>query len=244
MESVIESIVLVSKLNLRIVWLAPSSMWSFTTRLSILMSETLHYKYPESAPTLVEKEVYPLRWECYATKERPDISGLPSLDYALYLFDTVKFHLGQSYRFFDEEQFVQNLNEFYHGDPIRMASEQRLWFIQYLLVLSFGSAFLSRTKSDDPPGSHFFVRAMSLMPNHTSLWKDSLLAIEVLAMVGLYLYSIDQRESAYIYVSTSKSFWQYMLLTWSFYDSWVKPCELHSMKDFTLNCLKNNSAQM
>lgn len=87
-----------------------------------------------------------------------------------------------------------------------MASEQRLWFIQYLLVLSFGSAFLSRTKSDDPPGSHFFVRAMSLMPNHSSLWKDSLLAIEVLAMVGLYLYSIDQRESAYIYVSTSKFF--------------------------------------
>ena len=206
LESVTKSIVLVPKLNMRIVWLAPSSMWSFTTRLSILMSETLHYKYPESAPTLIEKEVYPLRWECYATKERPDISGLPSLDYALYLFDTVKFHLGQSYRFFDEEQFVQNLNEFYHGDPIRMASEQRLWFIQYLLVLSFGSAFLSRTKSDDAPGSHFFLRAMSLMPNHSSLWKDSLLAIEVLAMVGLYLYSIDQRESAYIYVSTSSAF--------------------------------------
>lgn len=202
LESVAMNIVLIRKLNMRIVWLAPSSMWSFTTRLAILISETLHYKYPESAPTLVEKEVYPLRWECCATKEQPDISGLPSLDYALYLFDTVKFHLGQSYRFFDEEQFIQNLNEFYHGDPISMASEQRLWFIQYLLVLSFGSAFLSRTKSDDPPGSQFFVRAMSLMPNHTSLWKDSLLAIEVLAMVGLYLYSIDQRESAYIYVST------------------------------------------
>ncbi|KAJ5334559.1 hypothetical protein N7452_006962 [Penicillium brevicompactum] len=199
-----------TKKNRRIwIWLAPSSMWSFTTRLSILMSETLHYKYPESAPTLVEKEVYPLRWECYATKERPDISGLPSLDYALYLFDTVKFHLGQSYRFFDEEQFVQNLNEFYHGDPIRMASEQRLWFIQYLLVLSFGSAFLSRTKSDDPPGSHFFLRAMSLMPNHSSLWEDSLLAIEVLAMVGLYLYSIDQRESAYIYLGQAMRIAQY-----------------------------------
>ncbi|KAJ5462288.1 hypothetical protein N7530_010493 [Penicillium desertorum] len=183
------------------IWLAPSSMWSFTTRLTILMTEKLHSKYPEGAPSLLEREVYPLRWESCASNERLDISGLPSLDYALYLFDTVKFHLGQSYRFFDEELFIKNIQEFYHGDPVKMASEHRLWFVQYLLVLSFGTAFLSRTKSDDPPGSKFFVRAMSLMPNHASLWKDSLLAIEVLAMAGLYLYSIDQRESAFIYVS-------------------------------------------
>lgn len=188
-----------------LVWLAPSSMWSFTTRLTILMTEKLYFKYPDSAPSLVEKEVYPLRWDSCASNERPDISGLPSLDYALYLFDTVKFHLGQNYRFFDEELFTKNIQEFYHGDPVKMATENRLWFVQYLLVLSFGTAFLSRTKSDDPPGSNFFVRAMSLMPNHASLWKDSMLAIEVLAMAGLYLYSIDQRESAYIYVSRGVS---------------------------------------
>lgn len=39
---------------------------------------------------------------------------------------------------------------------------------------------------------------MSLMLNHASLWKDSLLAIEVLAMARMLLYSMDQRESAYI----------------------------------------------
>lgn len=196
---------LIHSLNMCLVWLAPSSMWSFTTRLTILMTEKLYFKYPDSAPSLVEKEVYPLRWDSCASNERPDISGLPSLDYALYLFDTVKFHLGQNYRFFDEELFTKNIQEFYHGDPVKMATENRLWFVQYLLVLSFGTAFLSRTKSDDPPGSNFFVRAMSLMPNHASLWKDSMLAIEVLAMAGLYLYSIDQRESAYIYVSRGVS---------------------------------------
>ncbi|QQK40055.1 Zn(II)2Cys6 transcription factor [Penicillium digitatum] len=41
---------------------------------------------------------------------------------------------------------------------------------------------------------------MSLIPDHASLWKDSLPAIEVLAIAALYLYSIDQRESAYIYL--------------------------------------------
>jgi hypothetical protein len=71
------------------------------------------------------------------------------------------------------------------------------------LILAFGTALhLSQPlPSGQPPGSKFFVRAMGLMPDHTALWKDSLFAIEVLAMVGLYLYSIDQRESAHVYVS-------------------------------------------
>lgn len=187
------------------VWLAPSSMWSFTTRLTILMTEKLHHEYPHGAPTLLETEIYPLRWDVSSAHEPPDINGLPSLDYAVYLFETVKFHLGQSYRIFDEEAFLNNLHIFYHGDAVQRATEYRLWFIQFLLVISFGTALLSRTKGVEPPGSKFFVRAMSLLPDLASLWKDSLLAIEVLAMAGLYLYSIDQRESAHIYVSPNRN---------------------------------------
>jgi hypothetical protein len=151
--------------------------------------------------------VYPLKWDSCASKDAPDISGLPSLDYATYLFDTVKFHLGQSYRFFDEDSFAHKLIEFYNGEPAAMAREDRLWFIQFLLVISFGTSFLcrSRTDSDQPPGSKFFIRAMSLMPCHASLWKDSLMAIEALALAALYLYSVDKRESAYIYVSSKIS---------------------------------------
>ena len=165
------------------------------------MSEQLHHEFPYDAPTLVEKEIYSLRWDICPESEPPDISGLPSLDYALYLFDTVKFQLGQSFRFFDEKQFVNYLQEFYHGEPAKMAAEYRLWFIQFLLVLAFGTALLCRSKSSQPPGAKFFLRAMSLMPYHASMWKDSLMASEVLAMASLYLYSIDQRESAHINVS-------------------------------------------
>ncbi|QMW35971.1 hypothetical protein G4B84_011500 [Aspergillus flavus NRRL3357] len=116
---------------------------------------------------------------CQSADDPPDISGLPSLDHALYLSETVKFHLGQSYRLYNEDEFIHN----------------------FLLVLAFGTAFLHRSgRSKDPPGSKFFIRAMSLMPDQAPLWKGSLLAIEVLGMAGLYLYSIDQRESAHIYV--------------------------------------------
>ncbi|RAK81572.1 Zn(II)2Cys6 transcription factor [Aspergillus fijiensis CBS 313.89] len=191
------------------IWLAPSSMWSFTTRLTILMTEKLHHQYPHNAPTLRANEIYPLRWEVRPASRPPDIADLPSLDYSLYLFNTVKFHLGQL-RFFNEEQFVERLQEFYHGNPVAVATEYRLWFIQLLLVLSFGTALLCRSKSpDQPPGSRFFARAMSLMPDHASLWKDSLLAIEVLALASLYLYSIDQRESAHIYLGQAIRIAQY-----------------------------------
>lgn len=166
-----------------------------------MMTEQLYHEYPHNAPTLLETEIYPIRWDVCSIHQPPDISGLPSLDYALYLFETVKFHLGQSYRFFDEGAFLSNLHEFYHGNAAQRAADYRLWFIQFLLVVSFGTALLSRSKGTDPPGSKFFTRAMSLMPDHASLWKDSLLAIEVLAMAALYLYSIDQRESGQIYVS-------------------------------------------
>lgn len=165
-----------------------------------MMTEKLQLRNTHSAHT-IEKESYPIRWDASPADDPPDINGLPSLDHAVYLSETVKFHLGQSYRLYNEDEFIHNVREFYHGDSVKMATEHRLWFILFLLVLAFGTAFLHRSKrSKDPPGSKFFIRAMSLMPDHAPLWKGSLLAIEVLGMAGLYLYSIDQRESAHIYV--------------------------------------------
>ncbi|RKK97875.1 hypothetical protein BFJ68_g13835 [Fusarium oxysporum] len=147
-------------------------------------------------PQLIEEDVYKLSW---TQLEKADVSGLPSLDYAIYLFHTFKFHLGQTYRLFDEVEFVNQIRDFY-SDAQSKAEENRLWYVKFLLILAFGTAFLSSQPlpSKEPPGAKFFVRAMGLMPDHTALWKDSLFAIEVLAMVGLYLYSIDERESAHL----------------------------------------------
>lgn len=190
-----------------IVWLAPSSLWSLTARLKVMITEKLQIQPPDSGPGFLEGDTYALQWRSAVPTDPPDISGLPSMDQALYLFTTVKFHLGQIYRFFDDEEAsVSHVQEFYHGNAAAKASKCRLWFVQFLLVLAFGNAFLSRSRhTRDPPGSKFFVRVRSLMPDHASLWEDSLLAIEVLAMTGLYLYSIDYRESAHVYVCLSSN---------------------------------------
>lgn len=168
-----------------------------------MMAENLHLESPYKIPSALNREIYPLRWTPAPAEDPPDISGLPSIDDALYLFNTVKHHLDQHYRFFDEESFTRHLNEFYTDNSLQKATDNRLWFVHFLLVLAFGNAFLLRPRNTtNPPGSKFFLRAMSLLPNYTDLWTEGLLAVEVLALAGLYLYCVDHRESAHVYVRT------------------------------------------
>jgi proline utilization trans-activator len=166
-----------------------------------MIAEKLHVESHYSGPELFDGDLYPIQWQPVRAAEHPDISNLPSIDHALYLFNTVKFHLGHNHLLIDEREFVTHVHEFYYGDPIKQANECRLWFVQFLLVLAFGNAFLLSSKNTtDPPGAKFFLRAMSLMPDHTALSQGGFLAIEVLSLTGLYLYSIDHRSSAHVYI--------------------------------------------
>ncbi|KAL4895512.1 Zn(II)2Cys6 transcription factor [Aspergillus ambiguus] len=159
------------------IWLAPSSACPLEMHL--------------------DGDIYPLDWT------RDPTSGcsaeLPSLDYALHMLNITKLHLGQAYRFLDEDSFVSHILAFYNNSEEETA-ESRIWFVQFLLILAFGKAFLSRPNGHDAPGSKFFVRAMSIMPVDTSTGRDSLMVIEALALAALYLYAIDHRENAHLYV--------------------------------------------
>ncbi|KAI2462765.1 hypothetical protein F4781DRAFT_419001 [Annulohypoxylon bovei var. microspora] len=180
------------------IWLAPWSTWSFTMRLMLMLSDKLHPGNPSIPPNIIDPEVWTLPKA--PSSDLPDFSSLPSLEHALYLLSSVKFHLCQTYRFFNEAEIEKQIRSFY-SDPLQRTVECPLWFVKFLLILAFGTAFQAQSpETQEPPGAKFFVRAMALLPDPTSLWKDSLLAIEVLALVGLYLFSIDQRESGHIYL--------------------------------------------
>lgn len=167
-----------------------------------MMTEKLELSPTNDPPKLyLDGDIYPFAWDRITATEPPDTTGLPSIDHALYLFHIVRFHLARTYRFFDESSFVTNLHNFYNSRSAEKAAEPRFWFVQFLLVLALGNAFLSRPRNQaDPPGSKYFARAMAAMPNHTSTGKDSLLAIEALALAGLYSYAIDHREAAHMQV--------------------------------------------
>lgn len=167
---------------------------------------------PYKAPAFDDDDIYPVRWKVgSAVDGNPDVSDLPSSEEARYLFNTVKFHLGQIYPLLDEKFFTTGMDKFYGEKPIgEMPEPPRLWFIQYFLVLSFGRAFLSRSKvPGEPPGWKYFSRAMSLMPDRAILARDILVSIEILGLSALYLYSIEHRESAQLFVSVSPAYYYY-----------------------------------
>lgn len=167
------------------------------------MESYLPQQNTPATPLNLDGAAYRLTWTRRPIDESPDLSGLPSLDYALYLYNTVKFHLGQLFRLIDEEHFLSNLNAFYQSIPTG-ASASRLWYVQYLLVLAFGKAFLvAGTASSTPVGSHFAARALSLLPEFPDIHGEDILEIEVLCLAALYLQSIDMRIAAFQYVSTT-----------------------------------------
>ena len=163
----------------------------------------LHSRPASDISFSLDGDAYRLTWKTSPSRypRQAELSGIPPLNYATYLYDTVKFHLSQVFLLFDEHTFDVQLQEFYQ-DATEKVAQNRLWFIQFLLVLAFGTALLNSTvaSNTDPPGASFFLRAMSLMPDMLNLWEDPSTSTEIFAMIALYLYSIDMRESAYLYV--------------------------------------------
>ena len=149
----------------------------------------------------LDGDIYQLDWDDVEVPDPMNNSGLPSLNSALYLFDMTRFHLGQIYRIFEADSLRTQIHDFYHFRGLVITVTSRIWMARFLLVLAFGSAFLSRKKCRNPPGSRFFVRSMQLIPRHMKMGKDSFMVIEALALASLYLYAVDHREEAHINVS-------------------------------------------
>lgn len=53
-----------------------------------------------------------LEWAPLRPNEAPDVDRLPPIDYSLYLFHTVKFHLGNFFQIIDEQMFLSHLGRF------------------------------------------------------------------------------------------------------------------------------------
>ena len=144
---------------------------------------------------------FKLQWQPLRRDEAPDVSNLPPLDYALYLFNTVKFYFGVLFYVIDEPNYLKELYELYEA-PATKANLSRMWYAQYLLILAFGKAIVNNTRGRNaPPGYQYAVRAMSLMPDLSGLDVDAYQAIETLSLAALYLQSVDMRMAAFHHVS-------------------------------------------
>lgn len=157
-----------------------------------------------------EPPVYPwdletinLTWSPVGLYDQPDVSGLPSCEYALYLLSTVQYHLGSLYEIIDHEAFREQVERFYQ-DPAGEAYRSRFWYSQFLLVLAFGEAFLTTGSNKGVPGIKYASRGLSLIPSLIPMDKDkeTLAVVQAHCLAALYLQAVDLRLMAFQIVST------------------------------------------
>ncbi|PYI33795.1 hypothetical protein BP00DRAFT_338025, partial [Aspergillus indologenus CBS 114.80] len=178
----------------------PSSSWSFSQRVFLLLKSAVpDYPCPD-LPFHIDGCTWELSWSRTDFDDVSVVEGLPSLDDFLYLLNTVKFHSSRMLYLVDEDEFIPHLHEFYDRG-LEKAKAQPLWFIQYLLIIALAKAFLTTPRNPKlPPGSAFFTRAMSLVPDFIGLNRQPNRGMQILYLIGLYLVSVDMKDAAYVYV--------------------------------------------
>ncbi|CAJ0554730.1 Ff.00g132430.m01.CDS01 [Fusarium sp. VM40] len=182
-------------------YLGTSSNWSFTRRALSLTHEYIHQSPIATDTLLFDGSAYDLGWDGSRITPAPDPPIMPSLDHAVFLVNTVKFHCGQLFHLFDEETFMGYLHEFY-ADPTGQIAAADLRYIHLLLVLAFGKAFAENNnyQSKRPPGADYFVTALRLLPSIHILVYEPLISTEILCCIALYFESLDYRHSSHGFI--------------------------------------------
>ncbi|KAI1825075.1 fungal-specific transcription factor domain-containing protein [Xylaria intraflava] len=182
-------------------FLGPTSTWSYSQQVMALIKDHLKSADSPEVPLNPEGREFVLDWPSVGPIGPLSLSALPSLDLALYLTNTVKFHLGQLYHMFHEKTFITGLHKFYEQGPYSEPSpENRLWYIHFLLIMAFGHALLSGYVGQRPAGSELASRAIELMPDTFGLNQNPVMSAEILCCLALYLQSVDHRNSAFLYI--------------------------------------------
>lgn len=196
----------------RTFYLGTTSNWSFTGKLLQMAYEYLHQAPLPPTMVLFDGSAYDLGWNSRegllgsssgpdSTKDNPPLA-LPSLDYSEYLINAVKFHCGQIFHLFDDNDFHQRLQQFYAEHDRHIAREKAgLWYIHFLLILAFGKIFvMKKPVGKRPCGAEFFLKAMQILPPAHILCHDPVVATEMLCCIALYLQSVDHRNAAHLFI--------------------------------------------
>ncbi|KAG8361153.1 hypothetical protein FVEN_g689 [Fusarium venenatum] len=183
-------------------FLGPSSTWAYSRHVMVMIRQYVDQETSPEVPLNIDGVAFNIELpRMRQAGASINIESLPSLDYAIYLTNTVKFHIAQTYHIFDEGHFMRGLLSMYNDGPPPLNSENRMWYIQYFLIMAMGKGLLTRGMSKaGSPGSEYFLRAMELFPDASGLYEDPILSIEVCCGLALYLQAVDHRNSAYVYL--------------------------------------------
>ncbi|EEU35615.1 uncharacterized protein NECHADRAFT_52360, partial [Fusarium vanettenii 77-13-4] len=167
-------------------FLGPSSTWAYSRHAMNMIQAHLGEHSSPDVPMNVDGTAFPL--DTASLKDHSSLTtldNLPSFDYAIYLTNTVKFHITQTYHLFEESNFNRTRHVIYSQDPPPIGSN-RLEYIQYFVVMALGKALLGRAGSSaQPPGNEYFLQAIKLFPDITGLCQDPILSLGLALRVSL-----------------------------------------------------------
>lgn len=184
-----------------IVYLGTSSNWAFSRRVLGGAHQTLNGTALTPNNFALDGDVYNLGWNgSRINTDATDKVVLPTLHHAIYLVHSVQFHVSQVYHLFSEELFMSELHRFYESS-MDDTFKQKLWYIQFLLIMAFGKALVTKgIEMEKPHGVELFVQAMKLLPDVSQMWTDPFTATEIYCCTALYLQCVDFRYGAYVTV--------------------------------------------
>lgn len=186
-------------------YLGTSSNESFGRRLLSNAHERVYDTPLPAASLIFEGQTYELARDGRQTSNKANDTALPTADFALFLVNAVKFHCGQLFHLFDEQEFMRNFSN-YHDYDHNLGPQSDLWHVHYLLILAIGKALIVRVgQARRPPGAELYLQAMNLLPDIPHLCRDPVLSMEILCCAALYLQCLDMRTSALLYVSSTLS---------------------------------------
>ena len=184
----------------RLRYLGHSSTWAFSRQVLKMAHERAYSKPLPETSMRIEGDVYGLNSRFCQVPAIDDVRGLPSLEVALFLLQTVKFHTNSLHHLFDEESFTSSLYQFYN-DPQQHAMQYKLWYAHYLVIMAFGKALgPSPSHNGGLAGLDLFARGIKVLPDLIYLCQEPVLASEVLCGIALYLQSTDHRTAAHVYI--------------------------------------------
>ncbi|KAJ0347817.1 hypothetical protein KNSL1_006116 [Colletotrichum chrysophilum] len=187
-------------------FLAPGSNWSFSRHvLSVTHDHVCQSPLPTNS-LLFDGCAYDLGWDGSRSTQALDSRFIPSIDYAIFLINAVKFHCGQMFHLFEVDEFMVNMQNFYAKSSADRAEDTSLWYIHFLVILAFGKSLIQRkSEGKRPSGADFFVRALQLLPDVTALCKEPILSSEILCSIAWYYQALDFRHAAHNFIAQAKS---------------------------------------
>ncbi|RSL68111.1 hypothetical protein CEP53_002763 [Fusarium sp. AF-6] len=130
------------------------------------------------------------------------IPQLPSEEEAFQHLETVGFYIGQTQCHYDLRGLTDRIGWLYEN--MHHPQTHELWYMQVLLVLAIGQIFKADGEEEgNLPGTAFFEFVEQNLPTASAQYRLGRLAVEVNALMAMYLQMANRKEEAYLYINTA-----------------------------------------